>query len=279
MTNRPEPVRVDTFRVALDNREPWHRSHRDYSGSISWYPVDAERIFRGVIPDALREIPNATDAIYLLDDGETVEPFYVVGWSPLDNEKSPDTRGDVMIGCFPVNVDSDGSPILRADDNRPVDYSSWQLGPKRAYHLKVTRGQDVRDAPPATLSPDELFFYDHAGYCYDPKTETPIEGKARMARNLANAESFARMVGWSITWSDDPDGTHSYADQPAFDGYQVSTCELATLVNGDGEVLQSLGCIDDADDDSRRVVAAELAAEEMTTRNASILLDTDTEGI
>jgi hypothetical protein len=68
----------------------------------------------------------------------------------------------------------------------------------------------------------KAFFYKHAGYGYNPATETPEEGRLRCATELAEAESVAKARGWQVVWSDD---------------------------------------FSDADDDYRRVISAELASE------------------
>ena len=40
------------------------------------------------------------------------------------------------------------------------------------------------------MTPAE-FFFTHAGYSYDPKTETPEQGRAKCAQRLAEAEEEA----------------------------------------------------------------------------------------
>ena len=109
-------------------------------------------------------------------------------------------------------------------------------------------------------SPAE-FFAEHAGLSYNPATETPEQGQERTGRALAAAEEWAESHGYVVTWEDDEDGDHSYLEQSEFDGYQITTCEQATLFDRDGNVLAALGCIDDATDDYRRVVGAELAVQ------------------
>lgn len=68
---------------------------------------------------------DATRAVYLLDDGKAVIPYYVAGW---DN-----TNGELFIQPFPTNPTGETRP----DNGRVIDYSTWRLGPTRAYHLKV----------------------------------------------------------------------------------------------------------------------------------------------
>ena len=49
------------------------------------------------------------------------------------------------------------------------------------------------------------FFLKHAGYSYDPKNETRMQGLVRGARALARAEREARDVGIWFKWEIDPD--------------------------------------------------------------------------
>ena len=49
------------------------------------------------------------------------------------------------------------------------------------------------------------FFLKHAGFSYDPKTETRMQGRMKCARMLAKAEREARDGGFSYQWSIDPD--------------------------------------------------------------------------
>ena len=97
-----------------------------------------------------------------------------------------------------------------------------------------------------TLPAATEFFIAHAGQSYNPATETIEEGTARNARDLAGAELAARNLGWTVQWSDDWDGDHSYLDQATFDGYIVTTCEMATLYDADGDVISSCVAIDAA---------------------------------
>lgn len=114
-----------------------------------------------------------------------------------------------------------------------------------------------------------LFFLKHAGYSYDPKTETPKAGRSRCARQLAKAERDARALGYTFEWDDDPDGYDSQARKEG-----VQTCESCVCLDGedpaDGDrnrhVLASLGGIWDATREYQRVVEAELALEALAVR-------------
>lgn len=109
------------------------------------------------------------------------------------------------------------------------------------------------------------FFYEHAGWSYDPVTETPDEGRLRGAISMASDERWAQSVDLTFQWSDDwAVGSHvtyfgpgsAYTDPDR----EPEICEVcvAFLV---GEVVASLGCVDEADQNYRRVIEAELAGE------------------
>jgi hypothetical protein len=116
-----------------------------------------------------------------------------------------------------------------------------------------------------TLTDVEQFFYDHAGYSYDPATESGEHGHARCAIELARAERLAEVKGWRVVWEDDGDFERYCAcdddDCPAKTGPAYG----AVLYNDSGDVLGSLWGItferghDYGDDPYARVVAAELA--------------------
>ena len=46
--------------------------------------------------------------------------------------------------------------------------------------------------PTQTLTADQQFFFDCACHSYDPRTETPEQGRTRCALDLAAAEAFGR---------------------------------------------------------------------------------------
>lgn len=106
------------------------------------------------------------------------------------------------------------------------------------------------------------FFYANAGFSYDPKTETPHKGRARCARELAKAERDAVALGYTFQWRDDWSvGDHFKEYGEAYNDGEPSTCETCICLDPDGQIVESLGCIDDATSDYRRVVEAELASE------------------
>lgn len=113
--------------TALDNHEPT----RDYGHGRLWKYGRAVVVRGpGIIID-VTGTPLGPKMLCIVDDGRTVEPYWVSGWGPAD---APNL---VFLSPFPTNVDETGAPILRSGDGRPVDFSSWILGPTKAFHLKI----------------------------------------------------------------------------------------------------------------------------------------------
>jgi hypothetical protein len=109
-----------------------------------------------------------------------------------------------------------------------------------------------------------LFFLRNAGYSYDPKTQTKQQGRAAGARRLAKAERDARALGYTFEWEDDwTIGDHFKEYGECYANGEPETCESCVMRDSAGKVVQSLGCIDDATREYRRVVEAELALEEL----------------
>ena len=108
----------------------------------------------------------------------------------------------------------------------------------------------------------EQFFFDNAGYSWNPDSESQQQGRTRTAQALARAEQYARNLGWSYEWSDDWGvGSHKkyYGAGSAYDEHEPNSCEQCLLFDEEHHVMESLGCIDDADSAYRRVIEAELA--------------------
>lgn len=112
------------------------------------------------------------------------------------------------------------------------------------------------------------FFYDHTGYGYDTKKETPEQGKLRGAELLAKAEQYACDKGLIYQWQDDDCiggdcGETATCNHPCCQG-TPHVCLCCILWSADhSEVLGSLGSICEPDENYRRVVEAELALEVM----------------
>ncbi len=124
-----ENGRPFSFACANDNYEPT----RSYAYGEGW-EYDRPDDVRGpgiILASDGGQLKHRTTAVYLIDDGRTVRPFYVSGWGP-------DADGLTYLQPFPTNYDDDGNHRRRADDGRPVDFGTWMLGPRTFYHLKVT---------------------------------------------------------------------------------------------------------------------------------------------
>jgi hypothetical protein len=112
------------------------------------------------------------------------------------------------------------------------------------------------------------FFLANAGYSYNPQTETPAQGKAKTARKLAKAERDARAYGYTFEWSDDWSiGNHkeAYGADSVYAEREPDSCEQCICRDEKGNVIASLGCIDDANNEYRRVIEAELACEALAS--------------
>ena len=122
------------------------------------------------------------------------------------------------------------------------------------------------------------FFLKHAGYSYNPQTQSPMQGRVQCARKLAAAERKARDAGVSYQWEIDAscDSLTEFAPgikpirgtKTRYSLWQC--CAIGPRdddYRGAGEVLASLGGIDFGRDGEpwgdpyRRVVEAELALE------------------
>jgi hypothetical protein len=123
-----------------------------------------------------------------------------------------------------------------------------------------------------TLTRDELFFYEHAGYSYDPKTESADEGRVRCAREMAKAEAFVKGQEYEYEWDWDESGCNGCdCDSPdckCSTGEEHETLCVSLFNPRDRETdkyatLVSLSGICGADAKYRRVIEAELALEAM----------------
>ena len=83
----------------------------------------------------------------------------------------------------------------------------------------------------------------------------------------ARAEVDAIRVGMYVEWRDDWEvGSHLKEFGEAYESGEPTTCEVAILFDEAGNMLGSLGCVDDADTHYRRLVEAELFIEYMPSR-------------
>jgi hypothetical protein len=111
------------------------------------------------------------------------------------------------------------------------------------------------------LTADQLFFYEHAGYSYDPKTQTAEQGRINCAKSLADAEATGKRLGYEFEWDWDADPDLSWMDeQERQQEHEVLCCRIVDPENRRYS-LASLCGITDPDSGYRRVVEAELAQE------------------
>ena len=136
------------------------------------------------------------------------------------------------------------------------------LGRIGAITLRKPKDQNMND----TIKP-ENFFFEQAGYSYDPKRETEKQGRQRGAKALAAAERKGSDAGFSFHWEIDQlcDSSEFSKERPA---WQLWAC---CCRNSQGRVRASLCGIDFGRDGApwgepyRRVVEAELALEALAS--------------
>lgn len=110
------------------------------------------------------------------------------------------------------------------------------------------------------------FFFDNAGFAYDPKKESSFAGQVRVATDLARAEFVAWDNDYTFEWSQDDQTNEAWEGAKGAPFYYLWNC---AMFNAAHVCVQSLGGIDfgrDGDpwsDTYRRVVEAELAWEEL----------------
>ncbi len=121
---------------------------------------------------------------------------------------------------------------------------------------RPSRRRTVMTRRMGPLRSAEQFFYEYAGYGYDPKRETKEQGRRRGAKTLAHAESEASERGWRTEWLEDEESWSLRRETP-----DVQEWYVALLRDENGKVISSLGAIGDPDRNYRRVVEAELAFE------------------
>lgn len=109
--------------------------------------------------------------------------------------------------------------------------------------------------PTRHLNAAERFFWNNAGWSYDPRKETQARGRTLCAKAMADAEQ-------------------AYQDAEAYANwcFKIVPDELATFDEGaprwlmyiedtQGHVMASLGAVDDDSKDYSRVIRAELSLE------------------
>lgn len=108
------------------------------------------------------------------------------------------------------------------------------------------------------------FFLKHAGYSYDPKTQTKMQGRIMGAKELAAAERWALDQGCSFDWEVDDVDSSDWSDERS--SWNQWVCIMR---DAHGNVMESLCGIDFGRDGEpwgepyKRVVEAELASDAM----------------
>lgn len=113
-------ARTFDYYVALDNYEPVPRTDA-YGTATVWEDSEDPDYLAIVLGPDLSWFDRAYRGIFLIDDGKTIEPFYAAAWHP--------EKRDIIIHRFPTNY--------TREDGRAIDFGTWALGPRLAFHLKV----------------------------------------------------------------------------------------------------------------------------------------------
>lgn len=120
-----------------------------------------------------------------------------------------------------------------------------------------------------SLTPQERFFYTHAGYSYNPPTETKEQGRIRCAIALARAETEGLAAGLEAVWEADYDPDTSWLTDEDRPHASFQVCHVYHNIDEaryrSVRPLTSLWGIHEDDrypcEPYRRVVRAELFAE------------------
>ena len=118
-------IRRLSWRTVLDNHEP----PRTWCHGVAEVYEATDVAPETVVLDTTDMPKDSHRAVYLLDYGDAVIPMYVAGWRQ--------ELTAVFLHPFPLSVGT------RADNGRPIDHSTWVLGPRRYFHIKVTGSTDV----------------------------------------------------------------------------------------------------------------------------------------
>jgi hypothetical protein len=108
------------------------------------------------------------------------------------------------------------------------------------------------------------FFAKHAGFSFDPKTQTAKQGKAKCARSLARGERVAAKLGYTFEWEFDQDGCIGCdcgSDMCACSNGEPHEVLSCIARDADGKFIGSMGSICKPSREYRRVIEAALASE------------------
>src|SRR3990167_11418048 len=92
----------------------------------------------------------------------------------------------------------------------------------------------------AAMKDREAFFYENAGYSWDPSSESREEGRRKCARYLAEAEACGERVGLEVQWDYDYDAPYFLSDEAHEGPYYFAWVEGPT-----GSTVAALGGIDE----------------------------------
>lgn len=122
-----------------------------------------------------------------------------------------------------------------------------------------------------TMTKAERFFWLNAGFSYNPKTQTKAQGRRECAEALAQAEAYARNLGFEFEWEHDSEPWD--AGDTDYVPTEVLNCRIPDPENSRYS-LASLCGIADPDANYRRVIEAELASEALAQYDREVeLLD------
>jgi hypothetical protein len=132
-----------------------------------------------------------------------------------------------------------------------------------------TAGRSTGAKVRKSLTPDQLFFYENAGYSYK-EPETAEQGRIRCAIELAQAEEYARGLGWEFEWEHDQSPDLSFmSDEERSQEHEVLCCRIPDPSNPKYSLASLCGIVD-ADRNYRRVIEAELASEALADYDREI---------
>lgn len=114
------------------------------------------------------------------------------------------------------------------------------------------------------MTKQQQFFYDNAGYSWDPKKETEKQGRYNSARRYAKAEMQALRDGVTFQWEIDPNGCigcdcgSSTCECSSGESHHTFYCIARTADGTDGASLHGICGLTP---EYKRVIEAELASE------------------
>ncbi len=119
--------------AAMDNYEPTREFESFYA--VEHIQPASRQSVNGVKPGwtiyGVDRISNPFRSNYILDFGTRIVVAHVAGWNLGYKDR-------VIVHPFPTASETD---VMEDGSGRPLDYDTWQLGPRRAYHMKMTQAE------------------------------------------------------------------------------------------------------------------------------------------